>query len=110
VWSTLLSEWGAKDGGIALEGYEVLAGIDGVATHQHREWIPIVDNTRDWAGRAHSIQDQLQRAPQVHALLIYRHGLYTWGHGLAAAKRHVEIFEFLLEIEGRKRFAPRGRD
>jgi methylthioribulose-1-phosphate dehydratase len=35
--------------------------------------------------------------------LIRRHGLYTWGADLAAAKRHVEILEFLLEVMGRKR-------
>ena len=28
--------------GLAIEGFEMLKGLDGVATHEHREWIPIV--------------------------------------------------------------------
>jgi methylthioribulose-1-phosphate dehydratase len=34
---------------------------------------------------------------------LRRHGLYTWGKDLAQAKRHIEIFEFLLEAVGRMR-------
>jgi methylthioribulose-1-phosphate dehydratase len=33
------------------------------------------------------------------------HGLYTWGEDVAQARRHVEIFEFLLEVAGRKELA-----
>ena len=44
VWSTILSDRPReRDGGLAIEGYEMLKGLDGVATHEHREWIPIVD-------------------------------------------------------------------
>ena len=33
--------------------------------------------------------------------VVNRHGLYSWGETLAQAKRHIEIFEFLLETIGR---------
>jgi methylthioribulose-1-phosphate dehydratase len=39
----------------------------------------------------------------AHALLLQRHGLYTWGDTLEEAERHVEILEFLLEAVGRAR-------
>ncbi len=37
VWSTVLSGSHASQGGIALEGYEMLKGLEGVRTHKHRE-------------------------------------------------------------------------
>src|SRR5215510_4471087 len=36
VWSTVLSDMHASRGGIVLEGYEMLKGLDGVGTHQHK--------------------------------------------------------------------------
>ena len=36
LWSTLLSDRHAAAGGLAIEGYEMLKGLEGVATHEHR--------------------------------------------------------------------------
>ncbi len=47
VWSTVLSGSHAPQGGIALEGYEMLKGLEGVHTHRHREWLPILENSQD---------------------------------------------------------------
>ena len=108
MWSTILSDCAADPGegsgaGLAIEGYEMLKGLEGVHTHEHREWLPILDNTQDWAAAAPRVEAVLGRHPRAHALLIRHHGLYTWGRDLAEAKRHVEILEFLLEVMGRKR-------
>jgi methylthioribulose-1-phosphate dehydratase len=43
----------------------------------------------------------LSRHPGVHAFLLRRHGMYTWGNSLPQAVRHVEIVEFLLEAVAR---------
>jgi methylthioribulose-1-phosphate dehydratase len=43
----------------------------------------------------------LDRDTRAHAVLLRRHGLYTWGRSLAEAERHVEILEFLFETIGR---------
>lgn len=104
IWSTILSD-AASDaaGGLAIEGYEMLKGLDGVRTHEHREWLPIVENTQDWSAAAPRIEARLREQPELHGFLIRRHGLYTWGRDLPAAKRQVEIFEFLFEVMGRKR-------
>ena len=47
VWSTILSERFAADGGIEINGYEMLKGLAGVKTHELREWVPIFNNTQD---------------------------------------------------------------
>ena len=104
IWSTILSDAASdNDGGIAIDGYEMLKGLDGVRTHEHREWLPIFDNSQDWATAAPRIEATLREHPEAHGFLIRRHGLYTWGRDLAEARRQVEILEFLFEVLGRKR-------
>jgi len=104
VWSTLLSEEHFDDGGLAIEGYEMLKGLAGVKTHEHREWLPILENSQDMATMAEQVARTVQQHPEAHGFLLRRHGLYTWGANIAEAKRHVEILEFLLETAGRARF------
>ena len=100
-WSTLLSDAHAGAGGMAIEGYEMLKGLDGVATHEHREWLPIVENRQDWSAAAAEVEALLRKRPDAHGLLIRRHGLYTWGRDFDEAVRHLEVLEFLLEVVGR---------
>jgi methylthioribulose-1-phosphate dehydratase len=103
VWATILSDLHAAEGGIAIEGYEMLKGLQGVTTHLHREWIPIFDNSQEMPALAESISEVLEKQANVHAFLLRRHGLYTWGRDLKETQRHVEILEFLLEAVGRTR-------
>jgi methylthioribulose-1-phosphate dehydratase len=102
VWSTLLSDAAFPAGGLAIEGYEMLKGLSGVTTHAHREWLPVIENTQDWAGEAHRVESLLRGQPLTHGLLIRKHGLYTWGRDLDELKRHLEVLEFLLEVVGRR--------
>ncbi len=102
IWSTILSDR-TPDEGLAIEGYEMLKGLDGVRSHEHREWLPILDNVQDWRAAAPRVEAVLTAHPDAHGFLIRRHGLYTWGRHLAQAKRQVEILEFLIEVMGRKR-------
>ena len=100
-WSTLLSDVHAGAGGMAIEGYEMLKGLDGVTSHEHREWLPIVENTQDWSAGAAEVEALLRQRADAHGLLIRRHGLYTWGRDFDEAVRHLEVLEFLLEVIGR---------
>ncbi|HEV8453375.1 MAG TPA: methylthioribulose 1-phosphate dehydratase [Gemmatimonadales bacterium] len=102
IWSTILSDAATEDG-LAIQGYEMLKGLDGVGTHEHREWLPILDNTQDWAAAVPQVEAMLTEHPNAHGFLIRRHGLYTWGRDLAEARRQMEILEFLFEVMGRKR-------
>ena len=101
VWSTILSGAHAAAGGLAIKGYEMLKGLQGVTTHEHREWIPILDNDQDIPRLAKIADAALVEHPEAHALLLRQHGMYTWGDTLAEAERHVEILEFLFEVVGR---------
>jgi methylthioribulose-1-phosphate dehydratase len=98
VWSTLLSDWASSAGGFAIEGYEMLKGLAGVNTHEHREWLPVLENTQDMTALSCQVETLLAERPLTHAFLIERHGLYTWGRSLDEAVRHVEILEFLMEV------------
>lgn len=101
IWNTIFSDVYADEGGVRIEGYEMLKGLSGVRTHEHSEWLPIVDNSQDMPALADTISKTLTEHESAHGFLIKRHGLYAWGDDLAQAKRHVEILEFLLETIGR---------
>ena len=101
VWNTILSDVYAADGGIKIEGYEMLKGLQGVRTHEHAEWLPIVENSQDMTALADTIGETLNKHKDAHGFLLRRHGLYSWGDNLGHAKRHIEILEFLLETIGR---------
>ncbi len=101
VWSTIVSELHASAEGLAIEGYEMLKGLSGVQSHQHTEWLPILENSQDMAALAQAVRYTLEQRPATHGILLRRHGLYTWGKELHEAKRHTEILEFLLEVHGR---------
>ena len=88
-----------------IAGYEMLKGLDGVATHEHREWLPILENDQDMMRLASEVRKLLDANPKCHGFLLRRHGLYTWGKTPAEAVRHVEILEFLLESLGREKEA-----
>jgi methylthioribulose-1-phosphate dehydratase len=102
VWSTILSDLHASTGGLAIQGFEMLKGLDGVPSHEHREWIPVVENDQDMPRLAANVRRVLGEHPSAHAFLIRRHGLYTWGRTIADAERHVEIIEFLFEVMGKE--------
>ncbi|MCA9215613.1 MAG: methylthioribulose 1-phosphate dehydratase [Planctomycetales bacterium] len=105
VWATLLSQHFYGENGFFIEDYEMLKGLEGVRTHQHREWVEIFDNTQDIAALANELEKRLSNRssrPIEHGFLMRQHGLYTWGKTIAEARRHVEIFEFLFECVARK--------
>lgn len=105
VWGTLLSQLYFAEGGFEIADYEMLKGLEGVATHQHTEWVEIFDNTQDIPRLADKVAAHLRDPHRrwQHGFLIRQHGLYTWGRTLFEARRHVEIFEFLFECLVRNR-------
>ena len=100
VWSTILSEAHASAGGVSISGYEMLKGLAGVRTHEHREILPIVENSQDYIALSHVVDNVLRENPNCHGIYLRRHGLYTWGEDVTEARRHIEIFEFLFEVLG----------
>jgi methylthioribulose-1-phosphate dehydratase len=108
IWSTTLSDLHYSEHGFAIEGFEMLKGLSGVKTHLHREWIPILENSQDMSELAQTVTQTLTSYPETHALVLHRHGLYTWGRDLKEATRHVEILEFLFEALVRTRMVNYG--
>jgi methylthioribulose-1-phosphate dehydratase len=104
IWSTLLSDYYCAQGGFEIEGYEMLKGLSGIATHQTSVWIEIFDNTPDIPALSEKVAERFSdsKRPLRHGYLIRRHGLYTWGRDLNEARRHIEIFEFLFECVARR--------
>ena len=104
VWSTVLSDYFFPQGGFELSGYEMLKGLEGIATHETTTWVEIFDNTQDIPALAAQVRERMNDAvdPLQYGYLIRRHGLYTWGRDLDEARRHVEIFEFLFECVARR--------
>ncbi len=104
IWGTILSDHQAHRGEVVLEGYEMLKGLAGISTHQTRARVKIFENTQDMAALAQQVDQALDdpASPLEHAFLLRNHGLYTWGHDLQEALRHIEVLEFLLEVLGRK--------
>ena len=107
VANTLLGEHFADRGGFVLRGYEMLKGLEGVATHEAAVFVPVLHNSQDMPALAEEVGRLFTERPGVHGFLLAGHGLYTWGAGLEQARRHVEIFEFLFECAARRtRFEP----
>jgi methylthioribulose-1-phosphate dehydratase len=103
IWSTILSQRYFDDRGFEIQGFEMLKGLAGVTTHEHREWVPIFDNTQDIPSLAAEVDAYMnENFDRCHGYLIRRHGLYTWGRDLDEATRQIEIFEFLFECLGRE--------
>ena len=101
VWNTILSDLYAFESGVTIKGYEMLKGLQGVRTHEHTEFLPIIENSQDMPALAEQVGKTLHEHRAAHGFLLRRHGLYSWGQTLAEAKRHIEILEFLLETMGR---------
>lgn len=101
IWSTVLSDLYADAGGLMLEGFEMLGGLSPAKIHPKSEWVPILKNTHDPETLSRLIA-QLNSRRQIHAILMQKSGLYAWGPDVAEAVRNVEIFEFLLEVLGRR--------
>ena len=102
IWNTFLSGKFLSTGYVALHGYELLKGLSGVATHEHTERVPIIENTQEYAALEVHLREVLNSNKEAHGVLLSRHGLYTWGESVAEARRHLEALEFLFEVEGRR--------
>ena len=79
-----------------IEGHELLKALPGIATHEVRISIPIVENSQDMAEIEAAAMPQLSSVP---AFMIRSHGLYGWGRDVAEAERVIEALEWLAECE-----------
>lgn len=95
--ATVMSRIHQANGHITLEGWEMQKGLEGVTTHATGIKIPVVDNNQSMASLVDAFLPHLPA--QSHGILVAGHGLYAWGTTLFDAERHLEILEFLLEVQ-----------
>src|ERR1051325_2102478 len=70
IWNTILSDLYAPEGGVSIEGYEMLKGLQGVRTHEHKEWLPIIDNTHARRALAELVGKTLNEHKAAHGFLL----------------------------------------
>ncbi|MCA9519808.1 MAG: methylthioribulose 1-phosphate dehydratase [Myxococcales bacterium] len=97
VPGTVLSMQRASEGRIVFRDFEILKGLEHHDSHDVEEVLPIFANTQQMPELAARLRAHVGEHPELAGFLIEGHGLYTWGANVAAARRHLEVFEFLLE-------------
>ncbi len=97
--AALLSRSVGECDGLKFSGWELLKGLDGVDTHDCEVILPVFPNSQDIPALAAHIKTRLPLTKPCYGFLLAGHGLYVWGKDIATAKRHLEVFEFLLQCE-----------
>ena len=81
---------------LTFEGFEMLKAMSTIESHERRLRLPVFPNDQNVARLADRVA---VHAGVTHGFMIAGHGLYTWGHDVPTARRHVEAIEFLLQCE-----------
>jgi methylthioribulose-1-phosphate dehydratase len=97
--AALLSRAASGQGRVILSGWELLKGLEGVTTHDCEVTLPVFPNSQDMPKLTALIEAQLMVTPACFGFLLAGHGLYAWGKDLPTAKRHLEVFESVLQCE-----------
>lgn len=87
--------------GVEIRDMEMLKGI-GHRAHDETVTIPVIRNHQDMTVEAAWFDEVYlpgtAEVPEVPALIVASHGIYAWGADVAAARRHLEITEWLLRF------------
>lgn len=87
--------------GVEIRDMEMLKGI-GHRAHDETVTIPVIHNHQDMTVEAAWFDEVYlpgtAEVPEVPALIVASHGIYAWGADVAAARRHLEITEWLLRF------------
>lgn len=99
IAGALLSRWVEATGFVTFSGWELLKGLEGIDRHDCDVTVPVFPNSQDMTGLAAHIEPRLPTTEPCYGFLLAGHGLYVWGKTLVDAKRHLEVFEYLLQCE-----------
>ena len=85
--------------GVEIRDLEMLKGI-GHPAHDVTVRVPVIDNHQDMAVEAARFDavyvPGTADVPEVPALIVAGHGMYAWGDDVLAARRNLEVAEWLL--------------
>ncbi|MDT8448055.1 MAG: methylthioribulose 1-phosphate dehydratase [bacterium] len=82
---------------IRLGGLELLKGFAGVKTHEAEVLLPCFENSQDVPKLAEAVTLRLKAPDEHFGFLLRGHGLYVWGRDVKEAKRHLEVFEYIIK-------------
>lgn len=99
VFNNLASELFWKEGAIAVQGVELIKGLN-IWEEDARIEIPILPNFADVSRITKLVQDAIR--PRIPGIVLNKHGIYAWGANAFEAKRHIEAFEYLFEYTVRR--------
>lgn len=92
--ATLCSRGAASP--LLFTGWELQKGLEGVSSHEQTVRLPLVQNDQDMGRLCSAVERVL--SPMSWAWLIAGHGIYAWGRDPASAFRHLETWDFLLNL------------
>jgi methylthioribulose-1-phosphate dehydratase len=95
---TLASRLYAGAGHLRFEDYELIKAFPGQDTHDATLDLCVLPNNQHIPTLAAQADCLMDRGP-MWGYLIDGHGMYAWGRDMAEARRHLEAFEFLINVE-----------
>jgi methylthioribulose-1-phosphate dehydratase len=97
--AALLSYLARDEGQVLLSGWELLKGLSGIDTHEVGPSLPVFPNSQDMQALSTLVERSLSSERSCYGFLLVGHGLYAWGKDIPEAKRHLEVFEYLLQCQ-----------
>lgn len=67
--------------------------------------IPIIENTPDEEDLREGMEEAMRNYPDAPAILVRRHGTYSWGPDWEKAKGQAECLDYLLEVAVKMKLA-----
>ncbi|HWI69619.1 MAG TPA: methylthioribulose 1-phosphate dehydratase, partial [Nitrospiraceae bacterium] len=97
--AALLSQLARDEEPVLLSGWELLKGLSGIDTHDVEISLPVFPNSQDMQALSTCVERSLLKQRSCYGFLLAGHGLYAWGKDVSEAKRHLEVFEYLLQCQ-----------
>jgi len=97
--AALLSQLARDEERVLLSGWELLKGLSGIDTHDVEISLPVFPNSQDMQALSNCVERSLLKQRSCYGFLLAGHGLYAWGKDVSEAKRHLEVFEYLLQCQ-----------
>jgi methylthioribulose-1-phosphate dehydratase len=99
VFNNLISEFYGDQGFIPVQGNELLKEL-GIWEENAAIEIPVLPNYVDIPSIAKLVPGAIHS--DIPGFVLRNHGIYAWGNSIWEAKRHLEAFEFIFELEYRR--------
>jgi methylthioribulose-1-phosphate dehydratase len=97
--AALVSYLARNEGRALLSEWKLLKGLSGIETHEAGISLPVFPNSQDMQALSTLVERSLSSERACYGFLLAGHGLYAWGKDMPEAKRHLEVFEYLLQCQ-----------